>query len=288
MPEGGEVCIKTNEIVKFIVKQKCRVIVSIEWDEKSRYSNKKHGPILGFDEVRFPLLIDNIFSRGKLIILKCVEKETGKDKYVVIHLGMTGDFIFGKENKEKHSNLWVNLENDNRIYFTDPRKFGSCSIHDNLDAVYKKNGPCLMTAALLKHGKYVNRCTEHVANKELWNKILCSERLANKPICEFMMEQKYVSGIGNYLRAEILYHAKLHPDTKLCELNEDVRDKLYDTTLNVMYSSWKTKGPSKGYIEGGCFKLHVYGREKDHLGNDVYTYSDSKKRTVHYVPAVQL
>ena len=27
----------------------------------------------------------------------------------------------------------------------------------------------------------------------------------NKPICEVMLNQKYFNGIGNYLRAEILY-----------------------------------------------------------------------------------
>ena len=27
----------------------------------------------------------------------------------------------------------------------------------------------------------------------------------NKPICEVLLNQKYFNGIGNYLRAEILY-----------------------------------------------------------------------------------
>lgn len=34
-----------------------------------------------------------------------------------------------------------------------------------------------------------------------------------KPICEVMLNQKYFNGIGNYLRAEILYrYSNLHAD----------------------------------------------------------------------------
>lgn len=30
-------------------------------------------------------------------------------------------------------------------------------------------------------------------------------RVFDKPICEVMLNQKYFNGVGNYLRAEILY-----------------------------------------------------------------------------------
>lgn len=33
----------------------------------------------------------------------------------------------------------------------------------------------------------------------------------NKPICEAMLNQKFFNGIGNYLRAEILYRFVVHP-----------------------------------------------------------------------------
>ena len=35
----------------------------------------------------------------------------------------------------------------------------------------------------------------------------------NKAICEVMLEQRYFNGIGNYLRAEILHRASVHPFT---------------------------------------------------------------------------
>merc|ERR1712203_828152 len=36
----------------------------------------------------------------------------------------------------------------------------------------------------------------------------------NKPICETMLDQKYFNGIGNYLRAEILYRCSVPPFDK--------------------------------------------------------------------------
>ena len=36
----------------------------------------------------------------------------------------------------------------------------------------------------------------------------------NKAICETLLNQKYFNGIGNYLRAEILFRLKIPPFTK--------------------------------------------------------------------------
>ena|SRR3990167_8359370 len=36
-----------------------------------------------------------------------------------------------------------------------------------------------------------------------------------KPICEALLDQDYFNGIGNYLRAEILYHANIHVSSLL-------------------------------------------------------------------------
>jgi len=38
-------------------------------------------------------------------------------------------------------------------------------------------------------------------------------KIFDKPICELLMNQKYFNGIGNYLRAEILYRADVNPWT---------------------------------------------------------------------------
>ncbi len=225
--------------------------------------------------------------------MKCinVEKEI---IYGVFHLGMSGSFNFGKESKGKHSNLWIKFGNPNknyeevsRFYFTDARKFGSFSIYKNLTELLKKNGPCLMAASLIKYGKDENVVPQYAATKQLWN-IALSKSKSNKPISEFMMEQKYVSGIGNYLRAEILYACKIDPKRCIRDLSDDDKDLLYEKSLEIIFSSWTSKGPSKKYFKDGSFQLHVYSRKFDSFGNPVVTYVDAKNRVVHYVPTIQV
>jgi formamidopyrimidine-DNA glycosylase len=143
-----------------------------------------------------------------------------------------------------------------------------------------------MAAALIKYGEKPE-VQGYEATRKLWHLAL-SQCNDNKPICEFLMNQKYVSGIGNYLRAEILYRAKISPERRILELNLEEKDLLYDSSLDIMFESWKAKGPSEGYIVGGSFYLKVYGRSEDDFGNEVIRYLDSNNRTVHYVPKIQI
>lgn len=295
MPESVECALKAEEIHNYIFEENKRMIIGIEWDKKSRYNaGNKRGEIKGLDLAKLPIVVEKVYSHGKLIILDSVNVK-GEQIYLIFHLGMTGKFTYGK-NKEKHSNLWLSLgkkvegkeyyEEKGRIYFNDSRKFGSFSIHKNLSELMKKNGPCLFAASM---GKYdINTMiSSKGATLEIWLCSLNNGRIRDKPICEFLLEQKHVSGVGNYIRAECLYLAKIHPERKLRDLRDEEKIFLYEKILEVIYLSWKSKGPSSGYIEGGCFALQVYSRESDPLGNPVETYSDSKNRTVHYVPNIQ-
>jgi len=47
----------------------------------------------------------------------------------------------------------------------------------------------------------------------------------NKAICETMLDQKYFNGIGNYLRAEILYRAKIKPFVRAREVLENLDEE---------------------------------------------------------------
>lgn len=296
IPEGVECELGAGEIRNFIRQIDCKTIIGISWDEGSKYSSRYKGKrkdLKGLEYAKLPLTVERVFSIGKLIIMKCmnVEKEI---IYGLFHLGMTGKFVFGKESKTKHSNLWIKFGDPksaykevSRFYFTDARKFGSFSIYKNLTEVLKKNGPCLMAAALIKYKRDESVVPEYAATKQLWN-IALSRSKSNKPISEFMMEQKYVSGIGNYLRAEILYACKIEPKRCIRDLSDDNKDLLYEKSLEIIFSSWNSKGPSKKYFKDGSFQLKVYSRKFDSFGNPVVTYVDAKNRVVHYVPAVQV
>ena len=57
----------------------------------------------------------------------------------------------------------------------------------------------------------------------------------NKPICEVLLNQKYFNGIGNYLRAEILYRLEVPPFAKARDVLEslEVDQKLTENGENA-------------------------------------------------------
>jgi len=270
MPEGPEVAKEADKIRNYV--KECKTIIGIYWDKNSRYYTRDD--IKNFHLAVYPMNVEKVFSRGKLIIIQCENKNKEKI-YLVSHLGMSG--YWGK-NKYKHSNLWIQFGKPEgqywrevfKLYYDDTRKFGSFSIYKDLE---DKNGPCLMSAAL---NKYKNKNIEYAATKENFETFFKNKRLKNKKICEFLMEQKYISGIGNYLRAEILYRCKIHPDKTLSNFSDKEIECLYNKILFVIYNSYTDN------LDFLC-----YSQDKDKLGNKVETYTDAKKRTVHYVPKIQ-
>jgi formamidopyrimidine-DNA glycosylase len=273
MPEGVEVAIQSEKISKICSKSK--KVVSFSYDDKD-YIHKKVKNI-----PNCPLFYQNVFSRGKLIIFEF------KGLYLVSHLGMSG---YWGEEKDKYCKFEIHFDNVN-LYFSDIRKIGtSLTFTSSLDDFFKKNGPCLMSAAKVKYG-YINseklNQNQKIATLDIWNKCISNTRIKNKPVAEFLLEQKYVSGIGNYLRAEILYSSKIHPERELKNLSSEEKELLFNKTLEIMFQSYIHKGPKRGYILDGNFNLQVYGRKYDDFENKVICYEDKKKRTVHYVPEVQ-
>lgn len=284
MPEAGEIRLLRDSLQKYVGKQ----IISIKWDKNSKFS--KH-PIKNQNLIKFPLNIAKIWCRGKVLIFET--KSMNKTVYLVSQMGMSG---YWSSEKNKHGNLWFTFGIQSKskpgywytkeiLYFNDQRHFGNLIFTDSLTEVWKKHGPCLLYTSLCKFDKIKSE-QNHISLTDYIGK-LNNKRIKNKQICAFMLEQKWFSGIGNYLRAEILYQAKIIPDRKLCELSQSDKEKLYKTSLKVIYSAYKSRGP-KGYYDDGKFTLKVYMKEQDPYGNPVVSQTFSDKRTMHWVPKIQI
>jgi formamidopyrimidine-DNA glycosylase len=107
-----------------------------------------------------------------------------------------------------------------------------------------------------------------------------------------MMEQKFFSGVGNYLLAEILYACKILPTRLLKDLSDKDKYNLWFYSKKLLKDSYESGGLTIATYfsmtgEKGIFDHKVYMRKTDPLGNPVFTAVFSNKRTSHYVPAVQ-
>ncbi|KAM9753088.1 endonuclease 8-like 1 [Menidia menidia] len=115
---------------------------------------------------------------------------------VVFRFGMSGYFRLTAEDElPKHAHLrFYTKEKPCRVLsFVDARRFGSWQP----DGMWQPDrGPCIM----FEYKSFRENVLSHL-----------SDRAFDRPICEVLLNQKYFNGIGNYLRAEILYRLSIPP-----------------------------------------------------------------------------
>ncbi|NWZ70126.1 NEIL1 Endonuclease, partial [Acrocephalus arundinaceus] len=129
---------------------------------------------------------------------------------LVFRFGMSGSFRLSPAAElPRHAHLrFLTRENPPRaLCFVDPRRFGSWRLGD---AWQPERGPCVVS--------------EYQAFRENVLKNL-DDRAFDKPICEVLLNQKYFNGIGNYLRAEILYRLKIPPFEKARTVLEALKEQ---------------------------------------------------------------
>ena len=84
-----------------------------------------------------------------------------------------------------------------------------------------------------------------------------------------LLDQGFLAGMGNYLRAEVLFAAGLHPAQRPCELSPAQCQSLAGALLAVPRHSYATRGiqPTAGMRreyqshEGEAFRFRVFKRE---------------------------
>jgi endonuclease-8 len=65
---------------------------------------------------------------------------------------------------------------------------------------------------------------------------------SRRRLAGLLLDQAFVAGLGNYLRSEILWFARLHPNLRPCDLDDDQRAELAECILTVTRRSYATGG----------------------------------------------
>ncbi|NWI70136.1 NEIL1 Endonuclease, partial [Todus mexicanus] len=105
------------------------------------------------------------------------------------------------------------------LCFVDPRRFGSWRLGPDWQP---GRGPCVLT----EYRPFRDNVLNNLEDKAF-----------DKPICEALLNQKFFNGIGNYLRAEILYRLKIPPFEKartvLQALKEQEQERRKNPSLTL-------------------------------------------------------
>ena len=274
MPEGPEVHIIRDQLNELLVG---KYILEIYVSTNSKYRNEypKYS--------KTKLYILDIECKGKQLFIKC--SQLNSIVYINIRLGMEGKILLEKGD---HSDICFCIGSIAKtlrihrlkIYFDDSRHFGSIEF---LDINKYKNkiesiGPDLLT--------------DDIDIVE-WHNSVTKKTRKNMQICKFLMEQKYFSGIGNYLKAEILYASKIRPDRSLSSLSDlDIKNILLNATRLIKESYLSNGLTIRSYVDmnnnPGIFIYKVYNNTKDPFGNIIVKQTFKDNRTTHWVPNIQV
>ena len=267
MPEGPEVKRNTDFLNRELsgkLFEKLEIL-------SGRY--KTHGPFVGFEKmVGKMLVVSKVCCKGKFIYFQF---QDGASLWST--LGMSASW---QKKQTKHSRLRIKTTYGNEVFFNDIRNFGTLkyvTTEKELNEKLNTLGPDVLSS-------YVDT--------ELFKK-----RLDKKPkwsIAKALMNQTVVSGIGNYLKAEILYAAKISPHRLCKDLTikeiELIAEKSFEIT-NASYQSggatimtYRDENNEKGLYSR---RFMVYNHKTDPKGNKVIKETTTDKRSTYWVPEIQ-
>ena len=238
----------------------------------------RHGPPEGFDALRssLPRKLLSIDCKGKFIYFTL-----SGDGYIFNTLGMTGGWtVVAADNVPKNSRAAFTLSDSRTLLFSDPRNFGTLKFVEGRRFLDKK---------LASLGWDALSSTSHRdASFASW---LAQDA---RTLAEILMDQRRFAGVGNYIKAEVLYASKFSPHRLGTSLSVADWELVCRNVQDVMQRSFASKGTTirdykdaDGHVGSFQDELQAYGRLTDMLGNEVIRETTKDGRTTHWVPAVQ-
>ena len=291
MPEVIEV-LRYADFIRLKLKNKPITEVKIL---NGRYH--KHGDFEGYSKLSaaLPLIVKDVHTKGKFLYIEFVD-----DLWLLSTLGLSGGWTWESRNRYEFPSIVKYLDSDSyhqrvlkhlnvefktahgSLFYYDLLSFGTLKVADKatLDAKLAMLGPDITTVELPEFKARL-------------------AKVSTKPIGTVLMNQRLISGIGNYLRADLLWLSKISPFRTVQSLSATDQKHLWEAARFLVWSKYDyKKGLKTGVIRADHPKLpYDYGREfyvymqtTDPQGRPVKKeelYTGSQKRFIHWVPAIQ-
>jgi formamidopyrimidine-DNA glycosylase len=170
-------------------------------------------------------LIKRLERSGKYLIW-----ELSGDRYLLVHLRMTGALLFDPATEPAHTRVRFTLSGGHRLIYDDPRRFGTA--HVVIGAAERER----YLAARLG----VEPMTRAFTAAHLRD--IARGRTA--PIKSFLLDQRRVAGIGNIYADEALFRAGIHPLRPAGRLSAAQWERLHDAIEVALRAGIDAKGAS--------------------------------------------
>jgi len=267
LPEGPECRRITERLAQYVSGRHLQSVSFLG----GRYIKKLP---TGFDKfaTNFPIEVVGVGVHGKFIywIMK-------KDFSVWNTLGMSG---FWSKERQPHSRVQFNFDDSSTAFFNDQRNFGT------LKFVWGKQ-PLIEKLTSLGPDMLADDVADEMFIQQLRKK-------NSHNICKALMNQAVICGVGNYIKADSLWLAKINPHRDVQEISDEELRNLNRCVKQIIRESYNSGGATirtyknfDGQNGEYASKFLVYNRKIDPEGNKITKELTPDGRQTHWSPAIQ-
>ena len=202
--------------------------------------------------------IEAVNRRGKFILIDCQKPDHKGGLVLVVHLRMTGKFLYltADDKVPKHSHVIFYLDNERRLVFRDQRQFGIMKLVAR-EKLHQTKGIVELAPEPF----------ENDFSLDYLRSVLSRSRRTLKTL---LLDQTKVLGLGNIYAAEALFRARINPFKISVELSKNRVARLHVAIVAVMRDAISDSSTSRidleqpgGFSYGEAFERfwQVYERE---------------------------
>ncbi|MCM1131194.1 MAG: DNA-formamidopyrimidine glycosylase [Roseburia sp.] len=214
--------------------------------------------IVGIDCFYDPIIENLPFFKERVINQKIIEIKRYA-KYLIFilsngsfisHLRMEGKYFYVEEpySIQKHQHVVFYLNNGHKLIYQDVRKFGRIE-YKTLEDLYS-------TYPLSKLGPEANQ------NKFNLDELHSKLKKKTTPIKTVLLDQTFISGLGNIYVDEVLYQAQISPLRKASSIKKKELELILSSSQAILTEAIKQKGTT---IRSYTSSLGVTGNYQNFL-----------------------
>lgn len=249
--ELPEVEVMRRDLEKDVVGRKVAK-AEVRSSKNARRSIRRHSRRKEFTDRIVGRKFTKVERRGKYILLQMDNGDV-----LVVHFGMSGQFVRGNKRQPlpPHTHVVMDFQTGGDLRYVDPRTFGELFVAtpDELGKVKE-----------LQH--LAIDPLDHVFTWQAFGGALSQRAAKMKAL---LMDQKFISGLGNIYSDEVLFTAGLRHDRMSDTLSSQEVRRLYRAIQEVLQDAIRYRGTTlddEAYVDlfgkPGEFQeeLKVYGR----------------------------
>jgi formamidopyrimidine-DNA glycosylase len=191
-------------------------------------------------------LVRHVGRSGKYLVWSLT-----RERFLLLHLRMTGALLFDPEVEPPHTRVRFELDEEHRLLYIDPRRFGTGHL------LYGRPALDAYLAARIGVEPFTPEFT--VAH------LRTLARGSSAPIKSFLLDQRRIAGVGNIYADEALFRAGIHPRRGAGALTGPQWIRLRDAIEEALAAGIEAKGASIDdfrHVDGArgsfqdCFLVH--------------------------------